>query len=171
MNCVYEHAPKTAEKLKASFEKGSSEGICTEKQRKSILECFSGIAEAWEKCSEPEEKFLPDFVLDAVEGVLDFICADGVAIVDKVYNPDECLGKLILAEKQNPDPCRHEFKIYKIKSPGDYKIIKEEFCQDLLNVQTCYGKIFEKHCPSSPAKNLTVGFYDAFSTPCEKTHT
>lgn len=76
--CLEGNVPKNAEQLRNLEE--SSDDICSDK-RGSIRKCFEDLIDVLKECSDPEEKYLPDFVFNAVDGVLDYICANNSAVV------------------------------------------------------------------------------------------
>lgn len=68
--------PKNRDELKdLSESSSSSEEICGEKQAK-VRKCFEGLITVLEECSEPEEKYAPQFLFDALDSVFDYFCSN-----------------------------------------------------------------------------------------------
>jgi len=167
--CLGNHLPINVEDLTIHniSESSSEEPICTTK-RIPVQDCFKELIELWRECPEDEtEKFLPNFVFDALKAVLDYICLDEKAFFQKVSNSAECFFALL--NKDVADLCDNEFSS-QYEDPLADQDLKAFFCKNIGIGKTCFGKHIKKECPKSDLNELFSGVIGAVDTACDKKH-
>lgn len=75
MVCLENYFPKNRDEIKLADASSSSEELCTDK-RQEIRKCFEDVISALEDCSDPEEKYAPKFIFDAIDSAFDYLCED-----------------------------------------------------------------------------------------------
>lgn len=58
----------------------SSEELCSEK-RISMQRCFKTLIDVMQECSKPEEKYLPNFIFQAIDSLIEYACVDNGSII------------------------------------------------------------------------------------------
>jgi hypothetical protein len=169
-DCLDDHVPNTPEEIKDLGKADSSDQICDSPGKiHKIRECFQPAINVLKDCSDDEEKYLPEFIFDAVENVYNFVCADDGKNIEKVFQNStlECL-EILGSDDKALEVCEDKKDSFGL-SADDTILTKTELCSGVGEAKSCYVDFITKKCPNdSNVKELFSGLVDAISGPCSK---
>lgn len=137
--------------------------------RREVLQCMQQLMDALKPCLPKEEEFLPKFVMDSFGAYLEYFCEHvRILTIEGLLdsNMSKCLNKFKKYLHNNP----HNTCFTAIHVTDHLKgtpITKEELCEDMDQLYTCYQHKFHTHCPESPkAWEFEGGLINATRSPC-----
>ena len=137
--------------------------------RREVLECMQQWVDLLKPCLHGEEEYIPNFLMKSFGEYLEYFCehvriltTDG--LIDS--NMSKCLNKFKKYKHTNP----HNNCFNAIHLTDHLKgtaLTKEELCEDLDVIYSCYEHKFHKYCPESPeAWKFQGGLLNATRSPC-----
>ncbi|KAF2894746.1 hypothetical protein ILUMI_11426 [Ignelater luminosus] len=165
--CVENNVPSSvneAETFKA---------ICTESYD-NIYKCVEDLLEKFEPCLEPEEKYLPDFVLGSFNNTLDEQCKDS--------------GKFFLEQRANLkhancsvasgtitpmilETCAPKLKLIEALKKTDFVLRQDELCSDIETMKNCFLDVFEERCENDTYTQYIETFFSPVLDWCTEQRT
>ncbi|KAF5282592.1 hypothetical protein FQA39_LY04999 [Lamprigera yunnana] len=111
------------------------------------LGCIKGYSKLMKACLDKDEKYLPDFVINAQQRVLNKFCKDDyVEKLTKVFG-SKCKTPL---ETSMPNEiiskCIPSLKIFQGVDKGEFTLKKDLICSDIRTIQECVTKHLTTNC-------------------------
>ncbi|KAF5282593.1 hypothetical protein FQA39_LY05000 [Lamprigera yunnana] len=123
--------------------------ILCNKDRAKSYDCYVNFLDKLEKCLEPQEKYLKDFMLNAHNLTYNKICKmDEETLLGLVSGPADvtCLRHSVVMFEQQMQQCLPKLKFVKNLYKHDDVITKVDLCHDIEILKSCISKKVEPYC-------------------------
>ncbi|KAB0795614.1 hypothetical protein PPYR_12453 [Photinus pyralis] len=145
---------------------GPTEAVC-EGFPKNVRGCFKVAVDNVAKCLETEEKYLPNFIFEALDNFIDLICVDKfVESLDK-SSFTQCMKDI--SQSKFMETCKENRLLKSL--PEKHIVIpqKSELCSDLKEFHDCFEDNLKQTCTGDNiAITLLNKLYKAISPSCNK---
>ncbi|KAF5280909.1 hypothetical protein FQR65_LT03058 [Abscondita terminalis] len=114
---------------------------------KKFLACLKSFADVGKGCLDANEKYLPDFIINAQSRVLDKYCTD--ANIARLSKLSDAKCKKPLGLSLNADlleKCVPKLVLIENLSKKDYSLNKNDVCSDLKTMQGCILNTITSTC-------------------------
>ncbi|XP_031350812.1 uncharacterized protein LOC116176411 [Photinus pyralis] len=145
----------------------SSEELC-DYHKNNIRHCFDDILANIKECLDPEEKYLPEFIFNAMDGLLKLACSDD-SIEDALERPSatKCIDDAFNDTKLL-DACFDNVSLQSFNFEDNFVLKEEELCYYLFTFYNCSDNYLRKRCSyDREVRKVLRKVYQAVTSPCE----
>ncbi|KAF2897365.1 hypothetical protein ILUMI_08810 [Ignelater luminosus] len=122
---------------------------CLDEDISSAYICYKNFTEKIDVCLEPEEKYLPNFVLGYLNK---FMSCDAqikfTKVIEQTLNTTCVANSTVSVSLSTTIDKKCDFEIYKHLHETSFILKKSVICNDVKNVKDCMINEINKSCPS-----------------------